>query len=146
VEAAGTTGTRTGITSPTDRRRSRGIHRIPDHDQARVLSRIRTHSRGRIAEVTMKPAPIPDIDWQWRWVYTLGGDLLHRVAGTFSPPDSESEEFYTGVPIVTVCGRYSRASMPGVMSRLGRPRCKHCCKGAGVPQGVGNPFNEGLRE
>jgi hypothetical protein len=91
----------------------------------------------------LKPAAIPDEHWQWRWVYTPGGDLLHRVAGTFTPPKPGTDAFFTGTPVVTVCGRKSMA-MPGVMSRLGRARCKRCCKGAGVPEGYGNPYNEGL--
>lgn len=32
--------------------------------------------------------------------------------------------------------------VPGVLGRLGAPRCRECCRIAGVAEGAGNPHND----
>jgi hypothetical protein len=91
-------------------------------------------------------ANIPNDHWQWRWIYTEHGGLLHRLAEPFSIPEPDTDEWFLGVDATTLCGRKAKAVMPGVMSRMGRQRCHRCCVLAEVPQGHGNPYNQGLRE
>lgn len=31
---------------------------------------------------------------------------------------------------------------PGIFSRMGRPRCKNCCRAIGITEGVGCPIND----
>jgi hypothetical protein len=33
-------------------------------------------------------------------------------------------------------------SIPGLFSRMGKERCKHCCRMTGMPQGTGSPKND----
>jgi hypothetical protein len=41
----------------------------------------------------------------------------------------------------TVCGLGGFLTMPGILGRLGAPRCKHCCRILSIPDGDGAPFN-----
>ena len=89
------------------------------------------------------PKPYPDrADHHKRWVQ-VGRDSvkLHRVAEMVD--DWEADGF---IPIggqgVTCCGAEGRVAMPGVISRLGAPRCKVCCRVVGIPSGVGVPGND----
>lgn len=46
-------------------------------------------------------------------------------------------------PIYRVaCGRVMKVSIPGIFSRMGRERCKQCCKNRGYPEGTGSPKND----
>lgn len=40
------------------------------------------------------------------------------------------------------CGVTTTFALPGVISRLGMPRCRRCCSLLGVPQGKGSLPNE----
>lgn len=95
-----------------------------------------------------RPAQIPNDNFRWRWPYFVRGRriLLHRVSAPFPIPDPETDQFYTGVPAIMCCGREGKVVMPGILSRLRAPRCRHCCRRAGVPYGFGNPYNEGLEQ
>lgn len=39
------------------------------------------------------------------------------------------------------CGAIGEFMMPGVFSRLGLPRCKHCCRRTKTADGLGHPLN-----
>jgi hypothetical protein len=66
--------------------------------------------------------------------------VLHRVASGVV----EEDDFVGVRKGVTVCGQRGTLQMPGIFSRMGRPRCKRCCKRLGVPPGNGAPYNEGM--
>lgn len=40
------------------------------------------------------------------------------------------------------CGLRTAFDAPGIVSRLGNPRCKKCCKALGIPQGSGSGAND----
>lgn len=42
----------------------------------------------------------------------------------------------------TLCGRKGELQIPGVLSRMGLPRCHHCCRMVKMPDGLGNPRND----
>lgn len=93
----------------------------------------------------MKPAPLTNDEWRWRWQCRADGDwenptyddlLLHRVAEPFQIGDWESTEART------VCGRTMMLCMPGFGSRIGAPRCPKCCEVVGIPAGDGAPYND----
>jgi len=76
--------------------------------------------------------------WASRWLVLPSWNRLHRVS------EIEWDKEYGGKIRghgKTVCGREGFLMMPGVMSRLGLPRCKHCCWSMGIPPGEGNPYN-----
>jgi hypothetical protein len=87
------------------------------------------------------PAPLSNDEWHWRWQYADADDydFLHRIAAPFSAKDKEGWEFEAGT---AVCGLKGTFQMPGVMSRMGRPRCPKCCEIMSVPEGDGAPYNQ----
>lgn len=70
------------------------------------------------------------------WLYTATGERLHYIA---TPPDENAE------PGIAACGRSARWYIPGLLSRLGMPRCIPCCKRIGIAPGNGTPANERAR-
>ena len=80
--------------------------------------------------------------WHWRWMVLPSWRVLHRVASGVV----EEDEFVGVRKGVTVCGLRGTLQMPGIFSRMGRPRCVHCCKRLGVPQGNGAPYNQGMHD
>jgi hypothetical protein len=85
--------------------------------------------------------PIPDDHWRSRWLVLPSWGRLHRVS------DIEwDDEYMIGGTGTTLCGRTGYLTMPGVFSRLGKPRCARCCRLAGVPEGDGAPFNGHIEE
>ncbi len=88
--------------------------------------------------------PFPEREhWPWRWMYTercRTDGKLHRVVQV-----REQEDWaWVGVIGRTACGIDGKLLMPGMFSRMGRPRCKHCCRIVGVPEGDGAPYNQGI--
>lgn len=83
-------------------------------------------------------------EWRFRWLVTESWEVLHRVvAGTKSEGGPNCG--VGAADATTACGlRRPFLAMPGVLSRMGRPRCKRCCRAVGVPQGNGAPFNQGI--
>lgn len=65
--------------------------------------------------------------------------VLHRVA-TIEWGGLEPEAMISGVG-VSVCGLEGALQMPGILSRMGLPRCAKCCRRLGIPTGDGAPFN-----
>jgi hypothetical protein len=76
---------------------------------------------------------------EWDWVITPTGHVLHHAA-TLSDPDSFDEQACG--PGVTSCGRTADLSIPGVFSRMARPRCQQCCAAVSFPDGIGSPKND----
>ena len=81
--------------------------------------------------------------WRDRWL-TAGHGTLHRVASIIWD-DGDRGEHLQGSG-ATACGRILRLQAPGLLSRLGAPRCALCCRVAGVPRGHGAPHNQGIQE
>lgn len=83
-----------------------------------------------------EPLPLGKKDWIRRWLVLPSWNRLHRVS---------SINWYDDERLVgegeTLCGWYNVLQIPGVMSRLGLPRCKHCCRIMGIESGDGNPYN-----
>lgn len=68
----------------------------------------------------------------YRWLVLPQWRVLHRVA-QITWDDSDK---IAGVG-KTVCGRSGLLQTPGVLSRLGLPRCRQCCRILGLRQGNG---------
>jgi hypothetical protein len=64
-------------------------------------------------------------------------DLLHRVSSIVW----DDEAFLVSGEGETLCGQIGILAMPGIFSRIGRPRCPECCRLTGVPEGDGAPYN-----
>ncbi len=84
----------------------------------------------------LAPLKTPRDHWRSRWLQFSGGEALHRV----SVIAWEDGEMIRGTG-TTVCGARGRLLMPGIFSRMGAPRCAHCCRALGLPRGEGAPFN-----
>lgn len=80
--------------------------------------------------------PIHGDHWRSRWLVLPAWGALHRVAKI----DWWEGEMIRG-PGTTVCGRTGFLMMPGIFSRMGLGRCRHCCARLGIPQGEGAPKN-----
>lgn len=88
------------------------------------------------------PLQLPDDHWHSLWlVLPETWARLHRVAEIVWTDDDMTR----GVG-ATVCGRRGDLVMPGLLSRMGLPRCAHCCRLAGIPRGDGAPYNRGIKE
>lgn len=88
----------------------------------------------------MTKLPLAEYDW----LITTHGNVLHHA--TFTPEqDVECEEWggLYDVPITLDCGRaVTTVLIPGILSRMGAPRCIRCCKATGLPVGKGSPKND----
>ena len=81
--------------------------------------------------------------WHSRWCY--GGlarpdSRLHRLVQVVEWDEDEPQRIVGRA----ACGRRLLWAMPGLTSRMGRPRCLVCCRMVGISPGNGAPFNEGL--
>ena len=82
---------------------------------------------------------------KYSWFYTYHATRLH-----FVPEAGEGYAFWERAVIGSEESSYARAacgvkaewSAPGIFSRMGMPRCKRCCKAAGIEPGEGTPFND----
>lgn len=79
------------------------------------------------------------------WFVSKSWNRLHAVphdAWTSAHRADITQDGGVFTPIRLACGRTaSRLFIPGVISRLSLPRCKGCCKAAGLPGGTGSPKN-----
>ncbi len=82
-------------------------------------------------------APLALAQWHERWLVLPSWRVLHRIAEI---------EWKGGERIwgdgIAVCGARGRFAMPGVLSRMGRPRCVRCCGALRLPRGYGAPYND----
>ena len=70
--------------------------------------------------------------------------LLHRVAIVHgdSPLHADDLSLFPANMIgTTCCGALAVLYMPGILERMGAPRCPVCCDAVGVPHGDGIPGN-----
>lgn len=76
--------------------------------------------------------------WAWDWGVSQTGYVLHHARQiTFDGVYGE-----TAGQVVTSCGRNIWLTIPGIATRMGAPRCVHCCKAVGYPTGNGSPKND----
>jgi len=81
------------------------------------------------------------------WLTTRSWERLHAVSPNQLDQDDEGrlDDLRVGeMPLTALCGA-AITSWPGVLSRLGMPRCEHCCRMLGIPPGHGTPGNEAAR-
>jgi hypothetical protein len=74
---------------------------------------------------------------EWDWVVTRTWRVLHAPAVWDDPDENMSVQDGR-----TVCGVSGYLSIPGLFSRMGKPRCARCCKATGMPPGKGSPKND----
>ena len=73
------------------------------------------------------------------WAMLGDGSVLHLPV-TLEDPDGFDDG--DGSAGVVACGRRGGLWRPGVLSRLGAPRCARCCTASGTQPGVGSPRND----
>ena len=78
-------------------------------------------------------------EWDWVYTWTDGGRHLHHLATILGPVTADAG---WGADGVSTCGLRKRWVIPGVLSRMGMPRCAHCCARPGWPRGDGSPKND----
>ena len=69
-----------------------------------------------------------------RWIVTRFGHRLHIVTPEAAWP--WGDEVVTR-QVLTACGHSWLAVIPGILTRIAAPRCRACCRAAGVPDGSG---------
>lgn len=74
---------------------------------------------------------------EWDWIVTGRWDRLHAPEKWDDPDYGAYDE-----EAVTACGLTGWFSIPGVFTRMGAPRCAHCCRIRGYPRGNGSPKND----
>jgi hypothetical protein len=97
--------------------------------------------------VTSYPVSANHLSW---WLVTFPRwKRLHAVpVAALDPHDIEATEELTSEPgpvLRAVCGYTGHMTMPGPFSRMGMPRCSHCCRKLGIAPGKGSPANEAAR-
>lgn len=92
----------------------------------------------------MSSFPIEENAFHW-WLCTGHWDRLHAIPkAAFDPNDEDAVDALTDYPgpeARAVCGHEGGWQMPGVFTRIGAPRCAHCCDQLGIPRGEGTPNN-----
>lgn len=117
----------------------------------------------RLTLIMKNPPLVIPTSWRSRWLVLPSWNRLHRISQITwdiecpHPYDTSqcdlTECLETGICVertgyrhghgVSVCGARGYFTMPGIFSRMGRPRCGHCCNILVIPKGDGAPFNEG---
>ena len=81
----------------------------------------------------------------WRWLVLDSWRVLHRVVEQTANGDDLEDNGGLAIRWAegrSACGITARFVIPGIGSRMGLPRCKHCCRKVGVPYGDGTPWND----
>lgn len=73
----------------------------------------------------------------WDWIVTGSGTKLHAPAVWDDPGYNAMDE-----EAETACGLRGSFCIPGPFTRMGAPRCAHCCRLTGFPTGKGSPKND----
>ena len=92
----------------------------------------------------MTAMPTPDNLHNW-WLTTAHTwERLHAIPSEAVDPDDETacEQLRcTQLTLTARCGTRAVMAWPGLFSRLGLPRCGHCCRVLGITPGQGTPGN-----
>jgi hypothetical protein len=67
---------------------------------------------------------------------------LHYVPGVTFEDWDVWWDTTTPKTMTAVCGLVFDADLPGIFSRIGCPRCAHCCRAVGIPRGHGAALND----
>lgn len=97
----------------------------------------------------MTSYPTEDNHHHWWLTPSKQWRILHAIPGAAVDPDDEDAVDslrIEGITATAACGVTTRWSWPGVFSRLGKPRCAHCCRALGIPRGDGTPANDTSRK
>jgi hypothetical protein len=94
----------------------------------------------------MTSHPVEANGWDW-WLPPIASwRRLHAVSRCLlDPEDAEAVELLCAAPglwLTAVCGYAGHMTMPGLVSRMGMPRCGHCCRALRIGGGPGTPANE----
>lgn len=78
------------------------------------------------------------------WLVTTTWEVLHHASGlTDDQLGAMDDDGQLSGPVRLDCGRtVVFVSIPGLFSRMGKPRCKRCCRATGMPEGDGSPKND----
>jgi hypothetical protein len=73
------------------------------------------------------------------WVYVEADDwaILH-APGEIA--NADTDDWFGDGP--TACGLAGPTTIPGILSRMGKPRCDRCCDLTRMPRGMGSPKND----
>ena len=85
--------------------------------------------------------PTDLLQTKYEWMVTGGWNRLHYVPGNHDDAWWD-EATDLGIDGTSACGLTTRWHIPGVLARMGRPRCIHCCRSIGIPRGDGCPIND----
>ncbi len=89
-----------------------------------------------MSEIAFKPRRIAE--WDWLIPNSLKLPNLIHAPKRWRPDDEEAYD----EDAVTECGLRAGMEIPGVLTRMGSPRCAACCHQTGMPTGVGSPKND----
>lgn len=92
----------------------------------------------------MTAHPIEDNAGCWWLTTRTSWERLHAVPGDTITQDDLDSAIDDGGPLVrtAACGRSLDLTYAGLFSRYEMPRCAHCCRAFGIPNGNGTPCNE----
>lgn len=83
---------------------------------------------------------VPMVDYMW--LVTPASRRLHHASFDDADDITDVEEGDIVCNVTLTCGRrVGWVTLPGVLTRLGEPRCARCCKKTGLPLGDGSPKN-----
>lgn len=77
------------------------------------------------------------------WLTTPTWRRLHAIPGTALDYPTLRTTIDDGATVVrrAACGQDVELVFPGMGSRLGMPRCVHCCSALSITRGKGTPAN-----
>jgi hypothetical protein len=78
------------------------------------------------------------------WLVLPSWNRLHRIQEIAWEGGSPEEECQGQGR--ALCGAEGWFYIPGFLSRMGLPRCAHCCDKLGIPRGNGNTLNRKITE
>lgn len=81
---------------------------------------------------------------KYSWLTSVvGWYRLHYIPGvTYDDWDNWWEDDNADHEVIAICGTRFIATLPGIFSRMGLPRCAHCCDKLTIPRGNGAALND----
>lgn len=77
------------------------------------------------------------------WLMPATWRVLHHAELTDQQCEDLADEGTLWEPVTLTCGQQAASvSIPGVLSRMGKPRCRRCCGRLGYPEGYSSPKND----